>query len=80
MAHRSLQATQDEVSSYRRHPVTDGVFACHYRSGRAGRLSPASPVHPCRLVRHSVPDLLFVLLIVVVFALLALVVRGVEKL
>lgn len=61
-------------------PVIDGVFACQYRRGRAGRLSPASPVHPWRLGRNPMPDLLFILLIVVVFALLALVVRAVEKL
>ncbi len=41
---------------------------------------PASPFHPCRLGRYPMPDLLFILLIVVAFALLALVVRGVEKL
>jgi hypothetical protein len=68
------------VSSHRRRHVIDGAFACQYRSGRAGWLSPASPVYPCRLGRNPMPDLLFILLIVVAFALLALVVKGVEKL
>jgi hypothetical protein len=68
------------VSSYRRRPVIHGAFACPYLNGRAGRASPASPVHLCRLRRHTMPDLLFVLLTLAVFVVLAVVVSGVEKL
>lgn len=80
MASRTEHRTHDEVSSYRRHPVIDGALECQFRNGGAGRLVPASPFHPCRLGRYPMPDLLFILLIVVAFALLALVVRGVVKL
>jgi len=80
MAHHAGCAPHDRVSSYRRRPVIHGAFACPYLNGRAGRASPASPVHLCRLRRHTMPDLLFVLLTLAVFVVLAVVVSGVEKL
>lgn len=80
MAHHPGCAPDDEVSSYRRRPVIDGAFACPYRIGGAGRHPPPSPVHLCRLRRHTMPDVLFVLLTLAVFVVLAVVISGVEKL